>query len=143
MPEANNSQQDNLTLGARGERLAVDHLVEQGWEILEQNWSTSVGEIDIIARRFEERYGQDVEQVIFVEVTTRRAKTIRDRPEASVTFTKRQRIVRLAKLWMKVKRPLRVGQAVSLRFDVIGVVVGGEVELLHTASAFDERGRLL
>lgn len=147
MSESNESSsapdQDRPALGARGEQLAADHLVEQGWEILERNWTTSMGEVDIIARRFEERYGRSIEQVIFVEVKTRRARTMRDRPEASVTATKRKRLAKLARLWMKVNRPPRAEQPVSLRFDVIGVVIGQGVKLAHTASAFDEQGRLL
>ena len=131
-------------LGALGEQHAVDHLIDQGWEILERNWSTKLGEVDIIAARQEERYGQVIEQVIFVEVKTRRARSMRDRPEASVTATKRRRIGKLARSWRKLKPP---HAPISLRFDVIGVVVFADVdsepELLHTASAFDEQGRLL
>ncbi|HCT76154.1 MAG TPA: hypothetical protein DGT23_06085 [Micromonosporaceae bacterium] len=47
------------TLGQWGEEIAAKYLVAQGMVILDRNWRTSAGEIDIIAR--------DVNAVIFCE----------------------------------------------------------------------------
>ena len=50
-------------LGERGENVAAKFLRNQGYKILERNYRTSVGEIDIIAR--------DGKTLVFVEVKTR------------------------------------------------------------------------
>ncbi|HCT76163.1 MAG TPA: hypothetical protein DGG94_06695 [Micromonosporaceae bacterium] len=47
------------TLGRWGEDIAAKYLVEQGMVILDRNWRTASGEIDIIAR--------DANAVIFCE----------------------------------------------------------------------------
>lgn len=48
--------------GRIGEQIAVDYLQEKGWHILHRNWSTRLGELDIIAR--------EGKTVVFVEVRT-------------------------------------------------------------------------
>ena len=67
------------SLGNFGERVAASHLESKGYEILERNWSTREGEIDIIASR-----GKDL---VFVEVRTRRSRNF-GTPEESVTGRK-------------------------------------------------------
>jgi putative endonuclease len=51
-------------LGRKGEKLATDYLKKRGYKILKRNYKTPFGEADIIA--------QDCEEVVFVEVKTRR-----------------------------------------------------------------------
>ncbi|CAN0408791.1 unnamed protein product [Laminaria digitata] len=126
-------------LGERGEELAAQHLVESGWEIVARNWSVSLGEVDIIASREEERYGQVIAQIAFVEVKTRRISRRRRAPEINVTFKKRKQLVRLATLWLKIAAS---DANPSLRFDVIAVEIGGDGEVIirHIERAFDARG---
>ena len=70
-------------LGARGEALACTLLEEKGYKIIERNFKTPIGEIDIVARE-----GQTL---VFVEVKTREstafgsAKWAVDRKEAAET----------------------------------------------------------
>ncbi len=52
-------------IGDWGEKLAVDFLVRQGFTVLNQNYYSPVGEIDIVARLGDDFY--------FVEVKTRAA----------------------------------------------------------------------
>jgi putative endonuclease len=66
-------------LGNFGERVAASHLEAKGYQILERNWSTREGEIDIIASR-----GPDL---VFVEVKSRRGRTM-GTPEESITGRK-------------------------------------------------------
>ena len=54
---------NNLNVGQWGEDLAVRHLEEKGYEILERNFRYKHGEVDIIAF--------DDPLVVFVEVRTR------------------------------------------------------------------------
>lgn len=66
-------------LGNFGERVAASHLEAKGYNILERNWSTREGEIDLIASR-----GPDL---VFVEVRSRRGRTM-GTPEESITGRK-------------------------------------------------------
>ena len=52
------------SLGKWGEQVVVDHLVAEGYAIVERNWRLNHLEIDIIATRGNE--------IAFVEVKTRR-----------------------------------------------------------------------
>ena len=55
---------NNHELGKEGETRAVEFLWKKGYRILERNFRTKRGEIDIIARNRKE--------IIFVEVKTRK-----------------------------------------------------------------------
>jgi len=50
-------------LGARGEQAAAEFLERLGYEILERNWRSRLGEIDLVAR--------DDDIMVFVEVKLR------------------------------------------------------------------------
>ena len=52
-------------LGRRGEEAAAEFLTQQGYQILDRNFRTPTGEIDIIA--------QEKDTLCFVEVRTRTA----------------------------------------------------------------------
>ena len=58
------STDPRLRLGALGEQLAAEHLVRRGFEIVERNYRTRWGELDIIAF--------DGRTLAFCEVKTRR-----------------------------------------------------------------------
>ncbi len=100
----------NLALGAQGEELAAQFLREAGMEIVEQNWRCRYGELDLIAR--------DAEVTAFVEVKTRSGLGF-GLPAEAVTFTKRQRIRRLALLWLDEQ----AGPWRRVRFDVVSVLL--------------------
>jgi putative endonuclease len=100
------------TLGKWGEQLAADHLVSRGMILLDRNWRTASGEIDIIAR--------DGNAVVFCEVKTRRGSVFGDPAEAVTTYkTRRLRV--LAAQWLAIAqvRPSEV------RFDMVKVMVSG------------------
>ncbi len=65
-----------LSLGRLGELLAGAFLKNKGYIILEKNWRTPYGEIDLVARQ--------AESVVFVEVKTRSSQTLGP-PEISIT----------------------------------------------------------
>lgn len=64
--------QSKQQTGSQGEALAAEYLTSKGCTIVNQNWRTSKGEIDIIA--------QDGDTLVFVEVRTRHA------PDTSFAF---------------------------------------------------------
>src|SRR5215203_1630110 len=78
------------TLGERGENVAAKFLRNQGYKILERNFRTSLGEIDIIAR--------DGRTLVFVEVKTR----VYDdpAPEENVNAHKQHQITKSAKMYL-------------------------------------------
>src|SRR3989441_5149534 len=91
-------------LGEEGERAAARFLEARGYRILERNYRTRRGEIDLIA--------EDGRILVFVEVKVR----LDDRfggPAAAITPAKQARIARLAQqylAWRRVReRQGRVG----------------------------------
>jgi putative endonuclease len=103
----------NQELGARGEALAALHLVDNGMELIDRNWRCRHGELDIVAR--------DGDVTVFVEVKTRSGIGF-GTPAESVTYTKQQRIRRLALAWLDE----RGGPWVRIRFDVVAIVMTDE-----------------
>ena len=113
-------------LGQLGEELAARHLERRGLRILERNFRTRWGEIDLVAA--------DDGALVFCEVKTRRAGG--GHPFESLRPLKRRQVRAIARAWLAGgRRPLRR----ELRFDAIGVVVdarGRLVALDHLEGAF-------
>lgn len=65
--------------GEKGESIAERHLKKRGYKILEKNYRTKVGEIDIIAK--------EKNTIVFVEVKTRRSWQFGN-PKGAVTPAK-------------------------------------------------------
>ncbi len=95
-------------MGVRGERLAEASLVRAGYEVLERNYRSGAGEIDLIVRR--------EGRIAFVEVKTA-AQPVFGRPERWVTPAKRRRIASVARDYLH--RTAQDGGA--CRFDVVAV----------------------
>jgi putative endonuclease len=130
-------------LGARGEDLACEHLERRGFAILERNFRTREGELDVVAF--------DRVTLVFAEVKTLRlahpARSGRSRlsapprkpsigPLDGLRFSQRRRIRRLATAWLAARAPLG---AREIRFDAIGVTVdraGVLIELEHLEGAW-------
>ena len=116
-------------LGRRGEQLAAEHLVRRGFEIVERNYRTRWGELDIVAF--------DGQTLAFCEVKTRRMAAGGASPLESVRWRKRSRVRKMAGSWLieRTERP----RAEHLRFDAIGVtfdLAGRLVSLEHLEGAF-------
>ena len=116
-------------LGALGEQLAAEHLIRRGFQIVERNYRTRWGELDIVA--------YDGETIAFVEVKTRRMSSPERDPLESVRWNKRSRIRKMAGRWLieRTNRPY----ADELRFDAIGVTFdpsGRLVGIEHLEGAF-------
>lgn len=102
--------------------------MRRGFEVVERNFRTRWGELDIIAR--------DRRTLVFCEVKTRRAGGAVP-PFAAVHPRKRAQVRKIARQWLSERRP-RVF-APLLRFDAIGVTVdrsGRLVSLEHLEGAF-------
>lgn len=112
-------------VGAYGERCAVRHLVDAGLRVVERNWRSSAGEIDIIA--------WDGEVLIFCEVKTRRGTTF-GTPYEAVNPAKARRLRRLAAQWLAAATL----HPDEIRFDVVAVFVtgSGPARVEHLKYAF-------
>jgi putative endonuclease len=97
------------SLGDRGEDLAAAFLKKQGYKIVERNYRTPLGEIDLVARH------QGV--LVFIEVKTRTSARFGAGQEA-VHYAKQARLRKLADYYLKQKR---LGE-MAVRFDVVGIL---------------------
>ncbi len=97
---------DNST-GAAGESFIADVLKKKGYKLLDRNYKTRFGEIDIIV--------SDKKYIVFVEVKTR-AKGGLTSPFESVTPSKQKKIILAAQSYL-----LRNKVNLQPRFDVAAV----------------------
>jgi putative endonuclease len=110
-------------LGDLGEELAVEHLVKNGYDILERNYTYQKAEVDIIA--------QKGDTLVVVKVKTR-STTDFGNPQ---DFLKPKQIKRLV---MAVDAYINENDLdVEVRFDIIAIVIEGKtVDLEHLEDAF-------
>jgi putative endonuclease len=116
-------------VGAAGEELASEHLQRRGFRILERNFRTRWGELDIVA--------YDGETLVFCEVKARRCGRERVNPLESIHRRKQSRVRKMAASWL-IERSSRP-RADELRFDAIGITfdaAGRLLELVHLEGAF-------
>jgi putative endonuclease len=117
------SEETKIGIGKRGEELAVRHLEDAGYRIIERNYRCLLGEIDVVAR--------DGESLVFVEVKSRRGEGFGD-PQEAVGPRKQKKISRIAQYYLKEKR-LR---DVRARFDVVAVRImpgGSRIKVIQNA----------
>ena len=109
--------------GLAGETAAAILLEEKGMRIIERNFRSRTGEVDIIA--------MDGETLVFVEVKSWSAFGI-DALEQAITAKKKQKIIETSKYFLSLHREYRY---MAIRFDVIFLSPEGNT---HLASAFME-----
>lgn len=108
--------------GSDYEEIAAEYLQGQGYRILERNFRSRRGEIDLIA--------EQGSQIVFVEVKYRQNQQ-KGSPLEVVDSRKQQRIVMAARYYLYLHR---MPEDVSCRFDVIGIT-GTQME--HIKNAFE------
>lgn len=112
--------------GIYGEDLAVNHLLQKGYKILERNWRCGHLEVDIIA--------ETDDCVVFVEVKTRKS-TAFGNPEVFVDVQKQRHLIRAASYYSKFKNITK-----EIRFDIVSIVNNMEgQEIRHIEDAFKPR----
>jgi putative endonuclease len=115
--------QNHRSLGKAGEELAAVTLQRQGYQILERNYTTPWGEIDLIANH------QGV--LVFIEVKARRSRTFGTAQEA-ITYEKQAKIYRVAEYYLKQHNI----DSQEIRFDVVAINAAGQkmqVEIIPNA----------
>jgi len=113
-------------IGALGESIAAKYLQDQGYQVLDQNFTVKYGEIDLVAL--------DEDCVVFVEVKTRRSATFGN-PEDSVTPAKIERMENAALLWLQAHPEVPD----EWRMDVIAILIDRDKQvsdLQHFINAY-------
>ena len=114
---------NNQDFGKLGEDLAVNYLINKGYQILERNWRSGHKEIDIIAL--------DGDTLVAVEVKTRKSNTYGE-PDIAVGAMKQQMLIWDADAYVRYKN-----LDVEVRFDIVSIVItdtGEHIE--HIEDAF-------
>lgn len=115
----------HLDLGDQGEKLAAIHLQKHGYEILARNWRNGPLEIDLICRLNQ--------QIIFVEVKTRRSKKYGG-PLGAMTQAKKAKLIKAAQSWLEKNEMW----SSPCRFDVIALVSNQKsFSMEHIVNAFE------
>ncbi len=111
-------------LGKEGEDIAVEYFRKNGFRIIEKNYRTVFGEIDIIAK--------DKDIIVFIEVKTRADKTF-GYPFEAVNQKKREKIRKVALSFMK-----KYKKEFPARFDVLSIYTeNGKEQIEHIKDAFE------
>ena len=113
-------------IGNDGEQKSCDYLLEQGFFIVERNYRTKDGEVDIIALK------EDV--LVFVEVKTLpsgNSETLLKELNAR----KLKRIIKTSKCFLTKYRQYSNNY---IRYDVIVIDMPGYPEVYHIENAFSE-----
>ena len=102
------SQKHNLRrIGCIYEELAASFLTDSGYEILERNYYTRFGELDIVAR--------EGDTLVFVEVKYRSSGRFGE-PWESITTSKMRSLIMAAGIYMTREKCYTD----NIRFDLIG-----------------------
>jgi putative endonuclease len=108
--------------GTDSESMAVNYLKDNGYQIIERNYRTKIGEIDIIAK--------DGDTIVFVEVKARKSRAYN--PKEAVTNNKKRKISMVALYYLKSTRQINA----RARFDVVAIDSAknsGAVEIVKNA----------
>lgn len=119
MPEPYEPDLSRQARGAWGEDLAAAHYARLGYDVVDRNWRSTTGELDLVVRRGS--------TYVFSEVKARRTDTYGP-PSSAVGPEKQRRIRRLAVEWLRTHE---VG-ADTIRFDVVAIT-GSRLVLLEGA----------
>ena len=117
-------------LGELGESLAAGHLERRGYSVIDRNFRTRYGELDLVAA--------DRRCLVFCEVKSRVGPAGGIGPLAAVGPAKRGQVRRMARQWL-AERGDRGPRPPQMRFDAIGITLdrhGRVIDLDHLEGAF-------
>ena len=102
-------------IGDKYELLAHQYLTRQGLSLIEKNFSTNGGELDLIMK--------DLDCITFVEVRYRNSAYFGHAAE-TVTASKIKKIVKAANMWL-LQHGLSI-HSTQVRFDVVAIHDNGQ-----------------
>lgn len=111
-------------LGIQGEQIAKDYLMQNDYEILDENWTHLKSEIDIIAYQHQ--------KIIFIEVKTR-SSTAFGQPEDFVSKAKQKQMELASAEYIEL-----MNHQGEIRFDIIAILFNpqNKYTLKHIEDAF-------
>ncbi|MCX2573310.1 YraN family protein [Pedobacter sandarakinus] len=111
-------------LGKQGEEIAKKYLTENGYEVLDENWTYGKSEVDLIV------YKNAI--MIFVEVKTRSSVAFGD-PEAFVNKAKQKQMELASTAYIEI-----MNHQNDIRFDIIAITFtkNKNYTLKHIEDAF-------
>lgn len=112
----------HLDLGKKGEDIALQYLIHSGHVILETNWRSGKGELDIVST-----YNN---LLVISEVKTRTSAAYGE-PFEDVTERKQALLEDTAEAYLEEKE-----LELELRFDIISIVLEPQPQLEHITDAF-------
>lgn len=129
-------KQNNKSTGNKGESLACDLLRQKGYTIVERNYKSKWGEVDIICKTSKPKFSphpnvmrvqansQIEEKIVFVEVKTKTGDKYGE-PWEMINSHKLHQVQNMGHLWCE-----EYGWKGRCRVDVVGVWLGvdGEME---------------
>lgn len=113
---------NNIEKGKLGEEIASKYIISKGGKVIERNYRTKIGEVDLIAKLNGE--------LVFVEVKSR-SNINYGYPSESVNYKKKRKITNVAKYYV-LDNSL---ENLSIRFDVIEIYLK-EKKINHIVNAF-------
>lgn len=113
---------NNREIGLYGENIAKEYLNNNGFNVVEMNYRTKLGEIDIIAK--------DKENIVFVEVKSRKNLNY-GYPAEAVNAKKQNKITSVANFYLLTNNLYKK----KVRFDVIEVYLKDN-SINHIENAF-------
>jgi putative endonuclease len=111
------------SIGKQGEDKAAAFLIDKGYQIIERNFHSRFGEVDIISL--------DNDVLVFIEVKAWSTFGL-EQLEQGINARKQRRIIETAKYFLSIHRKY-IGM--TIRFDVIFIGAEG---MRHLLSAFME-----
>jgi putative endonuclease len=116
---------ERLNLGSYGEELALKKIKKLGYKKIIRNYRCPLGEVDLVAR--------DGDCLVFIEIKTRKGKSIAYAKEA-VDARKRRQLSKVALSYMKSNQC----NDVKARFDVVAITIDqGQTNIEVIQDAFE------
>lgn len=112
---------EHLVKGEQAEQLVERHLTKAGLTILQRNFRSRFGEIDLI--------GQHKKELVFIEVRFRSSSQFGSAAE-TVTIAKQRKLIKAAQFFLTKHTRL---QNCFMRFDVVGVDANHQIEWIKGA----------
>lgn len=114
---------NHIQLGQKGELIAVNHLVNKGFDIVERNYKWKNSEIDIICKKDN--------LLIVVEVKTRNSIVLGE-PYLSVTRSKQRQIIKVTNRFIEQNNVQE-----EVQFDVVSIILNQyQTKIEHIENAF-------
>ena len=114
---------NNVIKGSLGEDKAVEYLISNGYKVIDRNYRTKIGEIDIIA--------MISKILVFVEVKARTSINY-GYPYEAVNWKKQDKILKSSFIYIKQKNLSNY----QMRYDIIEVYLNEKAKINHIENAF-------